>query len=567
MKNYNSFLGIYFKLILIFLLLSTFTFLKANSTVIFDSLEVSQTQEKTIQLSNSGDLLLEISNITIVSGSDNFNLNAQNSYVINSNETININVDFIPQSVGSYSGRIAIESNSSDSEVKYIDLEAVCYEIKEPKIKTRDSLQFVTNTIDSTITKNFYIKNSGGTTLEVTNLSLDKESTAFTINSNMNFSIVSGDSSQIKVQYTPQNWDTLSNRIIVESNATNDPTAYVNLSAQASQLPEPQIESKDSIKLVSNTIDTTITNRLKVSNYGDTTLNLSSISLETQSNYFSVVNENMSIPKGEYKYIDIQYSPQRWDTITNRLIIESNASNKPKKYIKLKGLCYELPEPKIEVQQDSLKFTSHKIDTNITQQINIANVGDATLSISDLRLSNSDSIFNLNISGSISIFPGDNKYLEIDYSPSDWDTTYNTFIIENNAENDSRVKVELKGMCSELPKPKIQVKDTLEIVTLEQDTAITTNLKIENTGNSSSTLELDKAYLKNADSDLQIINPENISLDPEESDYLTIQYTPDSYEKYSNKLIIESNAISDSVKSIDIEGRCGERPKLIIKIK
>jgi len=100
-------------------------FVQAQTIVKFDSVEVNQSQERIVRLSNTGDMLLEIKKIYLQEESANFSIDCDSSFSIEPDKSIDVKIEFTPQSEGELKSSLVIESNDPEKENVKIDLTGV----------------------------------------------------------------------------------------------------------------------------------------------------------------------------------------------------------------------------------------------------------------------------------------------------------------------------------------------------------------------------------------------------------------------------------------------------------
>jgi hypothetical protein len=91
-------------------------FVQAETVVEFDSVEVNQSQEKIIRLSNSGNMVLKIDKIYLEDETGEFSIDCDSSLSIEGGESTDITVKFAPRSGGDKKATINIESNDPERE-------------------------------------------------------------------------------------------------------------------------------------------------------------------------------------------------------------------------------------------------------------------------------------------------------------------------------------------------------------------------------------------------------------------------------------------------------------------
>ncbi len=296
---------------------------------------------------------------------------------------------------------------------------------------------------------------------------------------------------------------------------------------------------------------------IDIQNIGTETLQINSIAIDDDmQSALKILQVQLpaSIPPNEKLTIQIEYTPKSRDTITiSHIVINSNAFNSPIKLIDINGNGFK-PEAIVGSSDTLITFTNAWIDSLYSKILTIRNLGEVKLKINELRFENNmDNTFSKDeFPDGIEINPKDSFQLQIYFRPYKKTEYTASLSIISNAYNMPTFQVGLYGNCNG-PSPQISTQSaSLIFGSVEIGKSVDKTLTIYNIGNG--LLEIKNIVVEtNTDNAFQIISePLPLKLNWNDSAIVKISFTPKEEKNYKTKLLITSNSISDSNKSLSI---------------
>jgi len=198
-----------------------------NPQLQFGAVQVGETEEQSIEITNAGNVALDIASVT----SNNTQYEIPNySGTISVNESITLVVEFTPEDAEQVNGEITIVSNDPDEPSKIINLSGQGVPPSQAIINvSTDALDFETVNIGSMIHEQIQVFNSGSVLLTITDISLSSTSIPFSVQEE-SFSVEPGGVYNLDVSFSPSANTTYYEQLTLWSNASNNSAISINLS-------------------------------------------------------------------------------------------------------------------------------------------------------------------------------------------------------------------------------------------------------------------------------------------------------------------------------------------------
>ena len=163
---------------------------------------------------------------------------------------------------------------------------------------------------------------------------------------------------------------------------------------------------------------------VSITNIGNARLLISSIFLSSTSENFSLSGaEESYLDPGQSTSLQIQYSPQTYESNSSIVYIDSNDIETPRSEIALLGLG---DAPVIDVSPEDFDFGNKDIECEYSTRVLISNIGNVDLEIFDIEYFSttpndlwSSDIITMQLLFPIALIPGETIDIDILYSPVD----------------------------------------------------------------------------------------------------------------------------------------------------
>ena len=290
----------------------------------FGQVQVGASSSKSATLTNSGGSTITVSQLTI-SGSG-FNLSGLSApLTLGAGQSSTFQVSFSPQSAGAAGGNIAILSTATNSSLN-VPLTGTAV---NPGLlgATPGSIGFGTVAVGSTLSLSVTLKNSGGSSLQVSNASVSGSGFAMS-GLSLPLTLAAGQSKAFNVTFAPTAATTASGTVSITSNASN-PLLTISLSGTGTVVPGQLSVAPGSITFSNVTVGTSQSQSgtLSASTAAVTVSSISGLS----GTEFSVSGLKLpiTIPAGGTASFTVTFTPQASGSTSATASFASNASNTP----------------------------------------------------------------------------------------------------------------------------------------------------------------------------------------------------------------------------------------------
>ena len=192
---------------------------------------------------------------------------------------------------------------------------------------------------------------------------------------------------------------------------------------------EPESLIFDTIAVGSSSVD-----MLSITNTGSDTLLI--YNLFSPDSIFSVNTDSFNVLPGDNQIVLVTFVPNQPTDYSSDLFIVNNDPETDTLVVLLTGVGFILA-PEISVDPIYLAFDTTAAGSSNLKLLTIYNIGNATLTISNI--SSTESVFSTNLT-SYDIQPGDSQMVQVAFTPTEPIIyTSNLFVISNDSEMDTLI--------------------------------------------------------------------------------------------------------------------------------
>ena len=199
--------------------------------------------------------------------------------------------------------------------------------------------------------------------------------------------------------------------------------------------PEPNITVEpESLIFDTTAVGSSSVDMLSITNTGSDTLLI--YNLFSPDSIFSVNTDSFNILPGDNQIVLVTFVPNQPTDYSSDLFIVNNDPETDTLVVLLTGVGFILA-PEIFVDPMSLTFDTTAAGSSNLKLLTIYNIGNATLTISNI--SSTESVFSTNLT-SYDIQPGDSQMVQVAFTPTE-PIIYssNFFVISNDSEMDTLI--------------------------------------------------------------------------------------------------------------------------------
>lgn len=266
----------------------------------------------------------------------------------------------------------------------------------------------------------FLIWNFGTIPISVSDISIISDDDVFTVESEKSFNVGFTEFKSVQIGFTPKARKTYEAKVCIKSNANNEHVSYVKIRGIGFE-PKPMIEvSVDTINFANTWIDSTRTVKFKIKNIGEQDLTFTDFKFSDNfNNVLTFSNAPTTIKANSSQEVTLQFVPKEIIDYKTNLIISSNAYNYPNISIPVNALC-DGPNPLISLNANSLSFLSIEIGKEKERILDISNLGNSDLEISEVKLDSLENLFIFDNSVAPLLIKKDSTYsISVKFKPVD----------------------------------------------------------------------------------------------------------------------------------------------------
>ncbi|MBN2011336.1 choice-of-anchor D domain-containing protein [candidate division KSB1 bacterium] len=413
-----------------------------------------------------------------------------------------------------------------------------------------DTLSFGKTKIASAKSLPVTVYNYGDATLQVSNVLTSD--TQFTPNTD-GFSVAPGLSYSFNVSFVPQQADSISAFLYIQSNDPVRSTYSIFLSGTGV---EPDIQKIDvtpnPVKFPLVSVNATGRQSLWISNIGEDTLKVTNI-ISNNSVFSTSFSTPFNILAGEYEQVYIYFSPTEVKTYEANIQIINNDPLNDTLAVRVEGTARVLGPPQIAIATDTLKFEATPVSNLYQRNILIQNIGESTLHVKNVSTS-TNSRFSAQVN-EFSVLSQNSYYLSIGFKPDSIGTFYDSLKISSDDPTDSTVTIYLYGIGRKNYPQKIEVSTTeLNFGTTVINRPVTKSFRISNTGESKLTvlnIGLQESFAK----EFQFSSSWMV-LEPGTYQDINVTYNPTTKDTIGIEFEIRSNDPDHPNNYVKLTARC-----------
>lgn len=272
----------------------------------------------------------------------------------------------------------------------------------------------------------------------------------------------------------------------------------------------------------------------------------------------ATLNPNQSLT------LQVQFSPMATGGASGQLTISSDSATNNTTTVLLSGSGAVTQLPQLTLSTGALSFGSVTVNTSTTQTLTLTSTGTSPVTISLATISETG--FSL-VGGSLptTLNPNQSLTLQIQFSPMATGVASGQLKISSNSATGSTAVVALSGTSTAIPNPQLTVSaGSLSFGNVAVNTASTQNVTLTSTGNTPVTVS--SATTSGAGFTI-VAQSFPMTLNPNQSLTLQIQFSPTSTGSASGQMTISSNSTSNSMVVVALSGKgIAANPQLMIGV-
>jgi hypothetical protein len=524
------------------------------SNLSFGSVKVNSATTQVITLTSTGTSPVTV-NLGSINGGGFTIVGGSLPATLNPGQTVMLQVQFLPTTVGAATGQITINSNSITGSTAVVALSgmgmAAAPPPADPQLSvTTSNLGFGNVKVNSATTQVITLTSTGTSPVTVNSASVTGK--GFTIaGGSFPMTLNPTQSVALQVQFLPTSAGAATGQITISSNSITGSTTIVALSGTGSTAANPQLSiSAVSLSFGSATVNSAATQVLTLTSTGTSPVTVYSASIAGAG--FTIVAGSFPVTLNptQSAAVQVQFLPTSAGAAAGQIIINSGSTGGGTTSVALNGTGTTATNPQLSVGATSLSFGSVTVSSATTQVITLTSTGTSAVTVNSVSIKGVG--FSI-VAGSFpaTLNPSQSMTLQIQFLPTSAGTATGQITISSNSTNGSAAVVILSGTAI-AANPQLTVSATnLSFGSVTVSNAITQSVTLTSTGTSPVTVN--SASITGADFSI-LGGSFPLTLNPTQSATLQVQFLPTSVGSVTGQIAISSNSTNGSMATVTLSG-------------
>jgi hypothetical protein len=520
-------------------------------TLPFGNVTVNSPATLPLTLTSTGTAPVTISAATL-SGADFSDSGASFPVTLNPNQSVTLQVQFDPATVGASSGQISIHSNSSSAPTVQVQLSGNGTVAATPQLAvSAATLSFGNVAVSSPATLPLTLTSTGTAPVTISAATL---SGADFSDSGASFPVTlnPGQSITLHVQFDPSAAGAASGQITINSDSSGGGTAHVQLTGTGTVATIPQLTlSSTTLSFGNVTVNTPATLPLTLTSTGTASVTISAATLSGAGFSDSGAAFPLTLNPGQSITLQVQFAPSTAGAASGQVTINSNSSTGAQAHVQLTGTGAAATSPQLTLSTTALSFGNNPVNHAATLPLTLTSTGTASVTVSAATLSGvgfSDS----GASFPLTLSPKQSVTLQVQFDPTTAGAASGQITINSNSSTGAQARVQLSGTGTAATSPQLTVSSTaLSFGGVTVDTTVSLPLTLTSSGTAPVTVNA--ATLSGAGfSDSGGSFP--LTLSPKQSVTLQVQFDPKTAGAASGQITINSNSATSATVQVQLSG-------------
>jgi Abnormal spindle-like microcephaly-assoc'd, ASPM-SPD-2-Hydin len=496
----------------------------SSATIAFGNIAVGSAATQSVTVTNTGTGTVNISSasvsggvFTVVGGSPNSTLSV--------GQSATVQVQFAPTSMTPATGALTVTSNATNSTLSIAlsgtGLEAV------PSFSP-GSLNFNNVTVGQTSAQNLTVNNTGNTNLSITAATVS--GAGFGISGfSLPATVGPNSSTTFSVQFTPQSTTAANGSIVFTDNGPGS-TQTFTMTGSAVAAGSTLGANPGSYNFNSVTVGSNGTEPITLTNSGNTTITISSISASGAGFTESGVSNGQTIAAGGTATVNAVFTPTSAGIVSGSITINSNATNSPL----VIGLSGTGTQAAITANPSSINFGSILVGNSASVNVTLTNSGTANLNITAASASGTG--FSMGSLSSTTLNPGGTATFTATFAPAAPGSASGSISVTSNAPG-SPLVIHLSGVGTTTQAQLVANPTSVNFNNVNLGSNSSENVTLTNTGNA--TLDITAATISGTGYTMSL---EPTTIGAGGNTTFSVTFTPTASGSASGSITITSNA-------------------------
>ena len=524
--------------------------LTLSSTAIdFGQIQIGSKASRPLTLKSTGNAPLTISAITLTGAQFTYGTTSL-PVTLQPNQQVTLNVTYEPTAQSSDSSTLTVESNDSSGPAT-VSLGGSGTTTTSPQLTVNPTaVGFGDVPVNTTPNRTVTLTSSGTAPVTITaagvtgsSFSVSGASFPLTLNPNQTTSL--------QVQFDPSSAGSVSGQLSIASDATGG-TVKVPLTGTGTVATSPQLTvSTSSLSFGNVAVNSMASLPVTLTSSGTAPVTISSAVMSGAAFTASGATLPVTLNPNQSVTLNVQFKPSATGQASGQLTITSDSSTGASSVVQLTGTGTVATSPELTVSTSSLSFSNVAVNSTATLPVTLTSSGTAPVTISSAAMSGAA----FTASGAtlpVTLNPNQSVTLNVQFKPSATGQASGQLTITSDSSTGASSVIQLSGMGTTTATAKLQVSaTTLPFGDVPVNSTATLTLTLTSSGTAPVTAS--SAVLKGTGfSDSGVNFP--VTLNPNQSATLTVQFDPTVAGAVTGQLTISSNSTTGPTTQIAVTG-------------
>jgi hypothetical protein len=503
----------------------TYTMLLTPSSVSFGNLNVGSTAKQTVQLSNTGNSSVTVSQVA-ASGAGVSVSGLSVPATIAPSQSVPLTVTFAPIAGGAVAGSVTVTNDGGVNVVAAVTGTGVQAGVSV----TPSSASFGSVVTGSTKSQTIQVKNSGTASLTVSQVAAT--GSGFSVSGvSVPFALGPGASSTFNVQYAPTAAGAVNGSVSIVSNAPNSPAA-VSLSGTGVNGTYTMLLTPSTVSFGNLNVGSTAKQTVQLSNTGNSSVTVSQVAASGAGVSVSGPAVPTTIAPSQSVPVTVTFAPTASGAVAGGLTVTNSEGVNAVAAVTGTGV-----QAGLSATPTSASFGSVVTGSTNSQTIQLKNTGTASLTVSQVAATGS----GFSVSGAsvpLALAPGQSSTFNVQYAPTVAGAVNGSISIVSTAPN-SPATVSLSGTGVAATRTLSVSPGSLSFGSVTNGSTAAQSFAVTNTGNSGVSI----SGVSATGAGYSIVSGgSSVTLSPNQSASVSVQFAPTVAGSASGAVNILSNA-------------------------
>ena len=469
---------------------------------------------------------------------------------LNPGEQVVLSITFAPDAVDSFTGGLALTSDASGATAN-VPLSGNGVAVPAPNLTlSTTSINFGQAQIGTKVTRSVTLTSSGNAPLDINTITI--AGTPFSVGTlSLPTTLQPGQQLTVNVTYEPTTAEADAGTLTVTSNDPSGP-ATVSLGGNGTAVPTPQLTVNPTALNFGNTpVNVPLTQPVTLTSTGTAAVTISAATVSGAGFSVSGATFPVTLNPNQTLTLQVQFDPTTAGAATGQLTVTSDSTTGGTANVTLTGNGTVTTTPQLTVNPTAVNFGNTQVNVPVTQPVTLTSTGTAAVTISAATVSGA----GFSVSGAtfpVTLNPNQSVTLQVQFNPTSAGAASGQLTITSNSTTGGTAKVALSGNGTVTTTPQLTVNPTaVNFGNTQVNVPVTQPVTLTSTGTAAVTISA--ATVSGAGFSVSGTTFP-VTLNPNQSVTLQVQFNPTSAGAASGQLTINSDSTTGGTAKVALSG-------------